>query len=538
MSCATQTQTLLREVVVIKRKSQDGQALIFMALAMPVLLGVVGLAFDVGFLEMMQRQAQTAADSAAIAGAVSLPYGHATTGAQAGALKNGFPNSAVTVNNPPSIGPNAGNTSAVEVIISQAEPTFFMRMVGAGASTLVKARAVATNLAGDCIFALSPTAGPTGTINPYTGVCNNCGAALFVGGNSLINVSGCGVEVDSRTAGSLWLEWGNILTNYLGDAASTYGCGYSTPPVGAGDPGCYDPTYPVVTMYPQPAPALSDPLAYLSPPGTTTCTSGGLYVMTGGTNYSSHTYNITPGTGGVPSCPDVVISQNPPYGPSTVTFNPGTYHSITVGDCPPGGYCYLPDSNVTFASGVYSILGSAPASSGSGVNTTYYCIPVAVGFTYTSSIPPCSLAVTGSGATVQGSNLTFYFGPNAGGLAMDGYFCYGCTSNSINLAATTTGAYAGILFFQDRSNSYAACIGGCSSFPTGQPNYFLISGAMYFPDANLYLTGCCETAGGGAATNTYQINVANTLFFQFDNFYSNYSSLPGGSPIKKTSLIE
>ena len=65
----------------IRRKSQGGQALILVAVALPVLLAMVGLAFDVGFLEMMNRTAQTAADSAAIAGAVDLPYGTMTTSA-------------------------------------------------------------------------------------------------------------------------------------------------------------------------------------------------------------------------------------------------------------------------------------------------------------------------------------------------------------------------------------------------------------------------------------------------------------------------
>jgi uncharacterized membrane protein len=209
-----------------------------MALSLPVLFGMVGLAFDIGFLELMNRQAQTAADAAAIAGAISLPYGDAAAGAKAAALNNGFPNSSVTVNNPPTVGPYVGNSSYVEVFITQAEPTFFLRIVGAGSSSTVKARAVATNLSGDCIFALSPNAGPSGTIESNS-TCPNCTAALFVGGNSLINVSGCSVQVDSTTAGSLWLEWGSLYTNYMGDAASSYWCGEpGNVPVGNGDPGC------------------------------------------------------------------------------------------------------------------------------------------------------------------------------------------------------------------------------------------------------------------------------------------------------------
>jgi len=499
---------------------------------------MVGLAFDVGFLEMMNRQAQTAADSAAVAGAISLSYGTAdmNAGAIGAAAQNGFPSSSVTVHNPPSVGPYVGNSSFVEVFITQTEPTFFLRMIGAGSSSSVRARAVATNLAGDCIFALSPTAGPAGS-SP-----SNYTSALYVGGNSLINVSGCGVEVDSKTAGSLWLYYGNILTNYLGDAASTYWCGDSTAPVGPengpqGDPGCYDPSYPVVNMYPLPSAPLSDPLAYLSPPGSTTCTLGSPTIITGGTV----TVN--------PNCQDVNVQS----ASANITFNPGVYHSITFGfsytsglDCGcyvpygsrgpyPCGSNYgsyigcLPSANVTFNPGTYSILGQAPSE---------YCVPNALlpyGY-YSYGPSTCGLTITASGANITGTGVMFYNGPNAGSATIDGYWCSnGCTSNTINFAAPTTGEYAGILLYQDRSNTYNACIGGCYTFPSGPPSYFIIAGAMYVPDAGLYFTGCCE---GANASQTYQITVANTLYFEFDNFYSDYASLPGGSPIKKTTLVE
>jgi hypothetical protein len=533
-----------------------------MALSLPVLFGMVGLAFDIGFLELMNRQAQTAADAAAIAGAISLPYGDAAAGAKAAALKNGFPNSSVTVNNPPTVGPYVGNSSYVEVFITQAEPTFFLRIVGAGSSSTVKARAVATNLAGDCIFALSPTAGPSGSIDPYNSSCPGCTAALFVGGDSLINVSGCGVQVDSTTTNGLWLEWGIIQSNYIGDAATQYLCGTTNITIGPSEPGCHSPTLdPSYYMYPQSSPSLSDPLAYLSPPATT-CTSGGYYFVYG---YPTTSYNITPGSSGVPSCPDVVIVG----GATSVTFNPGTYHSISMGfaigpgwSLPgvPNSTCYS-DSNcayvpcgspagcaaafkVTFNAGVYNILGSVPSTytASSTVNgfwssgeTVGFCVPYWESWEFAPD-NPCGFSFAATGGVGNATGTTFYLGSGAGGVTTDN--CYsnpGCSPNNLTFAAPTTGSFAGILFYQNPSNSYAACIGDCYSTPSGTTSYLTLSGAMYFPGAGLYFSECCFASG---ASSTYQITVAQTLNFYYDNFYSDYASLPGGSPIKKTSLVE
>jgi hypothetical protein len=378
----------------------------------------------------------------------------------------------------------------------------------------------------DCIVALSPTAGPSGSIAENSS-CPGCTSALFVGNNGLVSAAGCGVQVNSTTSGSLWLEWGNIYTNYMGDAATEYRCGTSQVPVGPGDPGCFDPEYDNVTMYPKPYPPVSDPLSYLNPPASTTCDSGNLYVITGGADGGTGSYNITPGYGDVPSCPDIVITQS--TGVANVTFNPGIYDSITMGYCDSSD-CYPPaDPIVTFTSGIYSIMGSVPNYSDQTGN--YYCLPQQMGYSFTSSVPPCGLSIDGSGGTIDGKDVVFYLGPTAGGVVMDGYFCSGCAANVIGLIAPTTGEYAGILLYQDRSNAYPACIGGCSSFPADQPSSsFILSGAMYLPDAGLYYTGCCQ---GTIAVDTYQFTVADTLYLGFDNYYSNYSSLPGGPPVKR-----
>jgi hypothetical protein len=90
------------------------------------------------------------------------------------------------------------------------------------------------------------------------------------------------------------------------------------------------------------------------------------------------------------------------------------------------------------------------------------------------------------------------------------------TGSNSSFAAPTTGTYAGILFFQDRSNTHAAAVGGSNA---------AVVGALYFPKAQL-------TYSGSNATSAYTLLVANAIVFSGSNstLNDNYSSLPGGPP--------
>src|SRR5436309_14268589 len=57
----------------------------------------------------------------------------------------------------------------------------------------------------------------------------------------------------------------------------------------------------------------------------------------------------------------------------------------------------------------------------------------------------------------------------------------GNSSGTINLTALTSGPYAGILFWQDRSSPVAMSISGNGNFN--------MSGTFYTPDANLQISG-------------------------------------------------
>jgi len=121
--------------------------------------------------------------------------------------------------------------------------------------------------------------------------------------------------------------------------------------------------------------------------------------------------------------------------------------------------------------------------------------------------------VTVNGSTVSGNGVTFY---NAsGGVIFNG-------TNHVDLVAPTTGTYAGILFFQSSSDSQAAILNGDSTS--------VFQGALYFPKAQL-------TLNGDASATAYSILVASTMVLNGDYVNNDYSSLPGGSPIRSNTPV-
>ena len=178
----------------VKRRKEAGQTIILAAVSLATLLVAAGLAVDMGYLRYQRRNMQSAADSAAIAGAAELAYpaaGDVVAAAKADASTNGFADGSngitVTVNNPPTNliagDPYQNNAGAVEVIVSQNQPTFFMKIVGR-TSVPVSAQAVATlGSSKGCIYALG-AAGVT-----YT-AASNISASCGVIDNGDLNGSG------------------------------------------------------------------------------------------------------------------------------------------------------------------------------------------------------------------------------------------------------------------------------------------------------------------------------------------------------------
>jgi len=106
------------------RACRHGGVFVYAAFVVPVLLGFAGLSVDVGTWYVHKRSVQSAADTAAVAGAVEIMRSGDPAliqmAAQAIAAKNGFDagsGGTLTVNHPPTSGPSAGSSDAVEVVV-------------------------------------------------------------------------------------------------------------------------------------------------------------------------------------------------------------------------------------------------------------------------------------------------------------------------------------------------------------------------------------------------------------------------------------
>jgi Flp pilus assembly protein TadG len=274
-------------------RDRTGGIAVTLALTVPILVGAAGIGVETGLWYMTRRQAQTAADTAAVTGALQLLRNQAdamASAAIADAARNGFPNAApnsVTINNPPQSGSYAGNTHAVEAIVGRRVNPLFTALFRSTGPTIM-ARAVAgLQLQGTaCILALDSAASGavTNSGNTYINSPNcivaansNNGTAITVGGNSTL------------IADTLWTVGG-----YSQSGSSTLTLGDT----------------PHTQMW-----ALNDPYAGLSVPGTASMGSVYSTSATNRTNSNTtHTYNPGRYTG-----QDLKVQ-------GTAYFNPGTYY--------------------------------------------------------------------------------------------------------------------------------------------------------------------------------------------------------------------
>jgi putative Flp pilus-assembly TadE/G-like protein len=176
------------------RRDRRGGVLAVIGISLPVLLGVTALSVDVGVWYNARRGYQTASDSAAIGGAwARIKKGAAAVNstALADAARNGFTptgSATITVNNPPTSGPNAGQDDAVEVIITVPESTMLSSMVFSGSiSNKVRSVAIVEVTGTACVLALNGTAQ----------------SALKVYGNTSVEAVGCVLASNSDASNSI-----------------------------------------------------------------------------------------------------------------------------------------------------------------------------------------------------------------------------------------------------------------------------------------------------------------------------------------------
>jgi Flp pilus assembly protein TadG len=346
----------------LRNKRQSGQALVLATFGLLVLLAAAGLSVDIGYLRYQRRLQQSAADSAALAGAAALgTAGNYSTAAFDDAQLNGFTDGVNHVTVTPTQKTVNGNVNSVQVEVSAIHPTFFMKIFGGSMANATVATTATASYTGarNCIYALAG------------------GGGIDVTGN--VDVPNCGVIDDENLTGR-----GRITASSIGV--------HGTSRAGT------NPT--AITGILQAA----DPFANLPDPGG----AGGpnFQIITTNPAYK-HGATVPPG---IYSSISVAANYD-----QTVTFTGGTYVITGAGGLSLQGKGAVTGTNVTFylggAAGSVNIAASQTVDLTAPTNGTY------MGILFFQN------AANGNTATINGANgsrLTgaFYF-PGAT-LTMDG----------------------------------------------------------------------------------------------------------------------
>ncbi len=346
---------LSAEPVMRKNRQQSGQTLILAVFGLVVLLGAAGLAVDMGYLRYERRLQQSAADSAALAGAAALGAGAAyATAATDDATLNGFQDGQGNIHVTPTQLTFNGNANAVQVDVVNTYNTFFMRIFGSAMSTAtVSVRAVAQYSGSrGCMYALKG------------------GGGITAGGS--IDIPNCGVIDDQDLSGGGSLTAASIGVH--GSSSAT-----TTPPAVTG-----------ILQAP-------DPLSYLPTPGGGGCTT---------INYTGATKVPVTLSQGV-YCG--ISFSGPPNGfDQNVTFNPGTY--VITG---PGGLSFMGTGGHVHGTGVTFYLSGGAVNFGNGQRVRF---TAPTNGTYAGILffqdPGNAAAATINGAAGSHLQGAFYF-PNA-----------------------------------------------------------------------------------------------------------------------------
>ncbi|MBN2387692.1 MAG: hypothetical protein JXB85_11795 [Anaerolineales bacterium] len=281
----------------IKSKTQPGQALILIVLAIVGLVAMVALAVDGGTAFANRRNSQNAADAASLAGALANSNNQNWRDAALGsALANGFGYEVTTVNVPPGAGCDgtssiyAGDPEYVQVIIRTTSEMAFGPVIGMDeiencVEAIARGRPATYGnyFAGTAMVATKSTGNHTFLLNGGAQVITH-DSGIFVNssGSSALFMNG-GADITMDTNGSVVGSWG-----YNGSASLSPGMTTGVPQMTIDDE-----TFMAVPPRP-------------TPPG---CASNGSATTSGST------MNFTPG-----NFSNIVIN-----GGMTANFAPGVY---------------------------------------------------------------------------------------------------------------------------------------------------------------------------------------------------------------------
>jgi hypothetical protein len=298
------------------KKAEKGQALIIFSFLIIAVLLFAALALDGGSLFVQRRDAQTAADTAAFAGAAAITSGSSADQAKSiaalRAASNGFNNDQVTnwvtVNYPPAIGPFMGKMDHLQVIIRAKIQTSFIQLVFPDS----------TESTTESVVRFS-AASPIGGSNALIGLSNTDCDTVLVNDNMNVTVHGGSIYSNSNA---------NSQNCYSMEKMGTFGV-LNVINGGINVVGAFNNTGQSSNVNPTPVTGVS-PFTTLSiPPPDCTCSENlsGAACTNNDVNVNSHT-----------------------------TIAPGIYHNVTLTSY---------NGNLTINPGLYCITGDFTASMGS-----------------------------------------------------------------------------------------------------------------------------------------------------------------------------
>jgi Flp pilus assembly protein TadG len=167
-------------------RNERGNALIVCAATLPLVIGSAAIGVDTIQVSLARRQLQRAADSASIAGAYAkhAEQDVATAVNHDLALNNDLTVSSTVIQNAPTVGPYAGNQSAVRVVLTaQRSVPFISFFTGSNMTVTTEATAMSVFAGQYCMVSLED---------------GNVAGAIDIGGSATVNL-GCGMISNSTS---------------------------------------------------------------------------------------------------------------------------------------------------------------------------------------------------------------------------------------------------------------------------------------------------------------------------------------------------
>jgi Flp pilus assembly protein TadG len=370
---------------------ETGGVALLTALLLTTCAGFAGFAIDVGLWYSQKRQLQLAADAGAIGGVLALTKtgtSATTTYATYDIGLNGCTSTnnctIVAINNPPASGTYAGNTNAVEVILSKPAQLYLTGLFFSSSPT-IRVRSVALAAApASCMSLLGSGSIP--------------GELTISNGANVSATSSCGTSVNSSSSTALQVSGGAQLNTQkvtiVGNYSVSGGASINTTPPNN-----------IVTG----APSISDPFSNFTIPSFSACSSS---INIGG----GQTTSINPG-----SYCNVNIGNG-----ATVTMNPGTYF-IDGGSFNLNGGATVTGNGVTviLTSSTGSSFGTISIGNGTTPTLTAPSSGPTAGFLFIVDRRAANLTNTFSGGTNQKYSGIMYM-PTVGVSFSNGSSTTGC----------------------------------------------------------------------------------------------------------------